>query len=191
MFILASSSSSRLEILNRLKLKPEFIVSPEIDETKKKKETPKMLSARLAKEKGAKVSLEHPNKIILSADTVVCIGRTVIEKCTTEDEVKKAITLLSGKSHKVFTTICTTLNGVCKIRTTETKVKFKKLSTQEIDFFIASGEGINKAGGYTINGLAESFIIQIIGSVSGVIGLPSVQTINLLKSYGIENFNQN
>lgn len=189
MFILASSSKSRIEILETLNLKPSLIVASEIDETPLKKETPKMLSLRLAKEKGLKVSSMHANKVILSADTVVCIGRKIIDKCLNDDEVRNALTILSGRNHKIFTTVCTTLNGVCKTRTVETKIAFKKLSKQEIDFFVNSKEGLNKAGGYTISGIAERFVIKISGSISGVIGLPSMQTINLLKSYKIENFN--
>lgn len=187
MFILASSSSSRIEILNKLGLKPELIISPEIDETHLKKETPKMLSVRLAKAKGLKISKLHPNTVVLSADTIVCVGRTIIDKCLTKDDVKQAMLKLSGKNHKVITTVCTTLNQVCKTRTTETKVKFKKLLLQEIEAFAESNEGLNKAGGYSINGIAESFILQIVGSISGVVGLPSLQTINLLKSYKISS----
>ena len=185
MFILASSSVSRLEILQKLNLIPEFTEAPSIEEAKKKNETPKMLSLRLAKEKGMKIAIKYPTKVVLSADTVVCIGRSIIDKCESEEEVKTALQALSGRSHRVFTTVCTTLGTKQRYKTVETRVKFKRLTSQEIENYAKSGEGIGKAGGYTISGFAESFIIQITGSVSGVIGLPSYETVNLLKSYKI------
>ncbi len=181
MLILASSSKGRLEILEKLGIKPNLVISPEIDESPLKKETPKMLSLRLAKAKGLKVFEENQNACIISADTVVALGRRVVDKCLTDEEVKNALLMLSGKSHKVFTSVCITFKGKQTFRTIETRIKFKRLTLKEIENFIKTGEGIGKAGGYTINGFAESFILQICGSVSGVVGLPSYELLNLLR----------
>lgn len=184
-FVLASSSRARSEILNKLGFRRFHIESPEILELAKDRETPREFSVRLAKEKGAKVAALFPEKVVLSADTVVCIGRRVIDKAENIDDVIHAMTLLSGKRHRVFTTICTTFLEKQKIRTVETRIKFKRLTEKEIESFAKTGEGIGKAGGYTISGIAESFILGLNGSVSGVIGLPSYETSNLLKSYDI------
>jgi septum formation protein len=182
MLILGSSSKGRLDILNKLGIRPDLILSPDIDETPLKKEMPKMLSLRLAKAKGLKLSQDYPNDIIISADTVVCVGRRIIDKCITDDDVKKAMEMLSGRSHRIYTTVCITNGEKQKFRTAETRVKFKRLTPKEIEDFIKTGEGIGKAGGYTINGRAEGFVLHISGSVSGVIGLPSYETLNLLRS---------
>jgi septum formation protein len=185
MFILGSSSNSRLEILKKLKFFPEIQESPEINETPKKSETPKLLSIRLAKEKGLKLSEKYPEKVILSADTVVAVGRRIIDKCNTKEEVIAAMKMLSGKNHTVFTAVCITNKGKQSFRSVETKIKFKRLTEKEIAFFAETGEGIGKAGGYSILGFAESFILKINGSVSSVIGLPSYETTNLLQANGI------
>jgi septum formation protein len=182
MLILGSSSKGRLEILNKIGIKPDLILSPEIDEEPLKKELPKMLSLRLAKAKGLKIAEKYPNETIISADTVVCIGRRIIDKCNTDEDVKKAMEMLSGRSHRVYTTVCITYKAKQRFRTIETRIKFKRLTSKEIENLTKSKEGIGKAGGYTINGIAESFILQISGSLSGVIGLPSYQTLNLLKN---------
>ena len=186
MFILGSASTSRLQILKKIGFTPHLQESSEIDETQLKKESPKMLSQRLAKQKGLKLSEKYPESTILSADTVVAIGRSIIDKCNTKKEVETAMLKLSGKGHKVITTVCITFKGKQKIRTTETKIKFKRLTMQEIEMFVKTDEGLGKAGGYSITGFAESFILQINGSVSGVIGLPSYETVNLLQSVGIK-----
>lgn len=183
MLILGSSSKGRLEILNKIGIKPDLILSPEVDETPLKKELPKMLSLRLAKAKGLKIAERYPNDVIISADTVVCIGRRIIDKCNTDEDVKKAMEMLSGRSHRVYTTVCITSQEKQRFRTVETRIKFKRLTLKEIENFLKTKEGIGKAGGYTINGVAESFILQISGSFSGVIGLPSYQTLNLLNGF--------
>lgn len=180
MLVLGSSSKARLEILHRIGVKPNLVISPDIIETQLKKETPKNLSIRLAKEKGLKVAESYNNDIIISADTVVCIGRNIIDKCLTSADVLNAMKLLSGRSHRVYSSVCITFEGKQRFKTTETRIKFKRLTAQEINNFVKTGEGIGKAGGYTIGGFAESFILNISGSVSGVFGLPSYETLTLL-----------
>jgi len=186
MFILGSSSNSRLEILKKIGFIPEKQEPSEIDETPKRSETPKMLSTRLAKAKGLKLAEKYPEKVILSADTVVAVGRKIIDKCNSKEEVILAMKTLSGKNHRVFTTVCVTLGAKQSFRAIETKIKFKRLTDEEILFFANTGEGIGKAGGYSISGFAESFILEIHGSISAVIGLPSYETTNLLKAKGVK-----
>ena len=88
--------------------------------------------------------------------------------------------LLSGRSHRIYSSVCLTFQGKQRLKTTETRIKFKRLTSQEINNFVQTGEGIGKAGGYTIGGFAESIILNISGSVSGVFGLPSYETLTLL-----------
>jgi septum formation protein len=185
MLVLASSSPSRLQVLQKLGIEPSLQESPDIDESHKKGESPRELSLRLSREKGAKIAVKYPNDLVISADTVVCIGRKIIDKCESNEDVIKAMQMLSGKNHKIFTSVCVTMNNKQKFRTVETRVKFKVLTDQEIANFALTNEGIGKAGGYTITGVAEKFIQKINGSVSAVIGLPTYETINLLRSCGV------
>jgi septum formation protein len=181
MLILGSSSPARLEILKKIGYSPDFIISPEVDETPLKKELPKNLSIRLACLKGLKIAELKPEDVIVSADTVVCVGRRVIDKCASEEEVREAISMLSGRSHRVYTTVCITNKSKQILKTSETRIKFKRLTKEEIENFVKSGEGIGKAGGYTISGIAESFILSISGSISGVMGLPSYEFLTLIR----------
>lgn len=186
MFILASSSPSRLEVLKKLGFKPSQVISPNILEVQLKGEDPKNYSIRLAKEKGLAVSATFTEMPIISADTVVCVGRRVIEKTSSREEVGNAMKMLSGKNHRIFTTVCLTIGKNQKIKTSESRIKFKRLTEEEIENFVKLDEGLGKAGGYSINGFAESFVIQIVGSISGVVGMPSYEVKNLLSSIGIK-----
>jgi septum formation protein len=181
MLILGSSSPARLEILTKLGITPKLVLNPEINETPLKKETPKLLSLRLAKLKGLKIAEKYPQSVVISADTVVCVGRRIIDKCHTKEDVINAMKLLSGRSHIVYTSVCVTFNGSQRVKTSKTRIKFKRLTIKEIQDFANTEEGIGKAGGYTLNGFAESFVLQVSGSVSGVIGLPSYELLTLLK----------
>ena len=188
MIILGSSSPARLEILNRIGIIPNLVISPNIEEKQLKKEKPKNLSIRLAKEKGLKVAESYQDDIIISADTVVCVGRQIIDKCLTSQDVAAAMNLLSGRSHRVYTSVCITFKGKQRYKTTETRIKFKRLTQKEISDFVNTKEGIGKSGGYTIGGFAESFILQVVGSVSGVLGLPSYETLTLLNPILLHTF---
>ncbi len=181
MLILGSSSVARLEILKKIGYNPDFVISPEVDETPLKKETPKNLSIRLARLKGLKIAELKPQDVVISADTVVCLGRRVIDKCLSDEEVRDAISTLSGRSHRVYTTVCITYKNKQRLKTSETRIKFKRLTKEEIENFVKTGEGIGKAGGYTIGGIAESFILGVSGSISGVMGLPSYEVLTLIR----------
>ena len=186
--ILGSSSKSRIEILkNHLGLVPNVVLSPDVDEVFDKTEDPRLISFRLANEKMQKVIKTfdyQKGDVAITADTVVAKGRRVVDKALNDDDVRRSLNLLSGCNHRIYTTVCVSDFTDVRTRTVETRIKFKHFSTEDIEFYVKSGEGIGKAGGYGISGLAESFVINIIGSSSNVIGLPSYQTANLLKSFG-------
>lgn len=186
MFILASSSKARSEILKKIGFKNYNIEAPSIEEKQGKNEDPRRMAKRLSQEKGKKVALQYPNIPILSADTVVFTGKKLIDKALSHEDVKHAISYLSGRSHRVLTAICLTLGETQRVKISETKVKFRRIEKKEIEYFASLEEGIGKSGGYTLNGYAESFILNIQGCISSVMGLPSFHTINLLKSVNIE-----
>jgi len=193
--VLASASPRRLQLLERVGLKPDLLNPSDIDELPHKRETPRALSIRLAREK-AERALEMPlvrqlgaNAFVLAADTVVGLGRRVLPKAETTDHALDCLSLLSGRSHWVYSTVCLIAPGNrVSTRCVETKVRFKRLSREDVDSYIASGEWRGKAGGYAIQGRAEAFVRMLTGSYSGVMGLPLYETVNLLEGAGYPVF---
>lgn len=170
-FILASASPRRLDLLQQIGCTPAQVIPADIDETQHKGELPRALALRLAREKAVAIP-QQDNHFIIAADTVVAVGRRVLPKAETEADVAYCLDLMSGRSHTVFSGIAIrTPKGELKSRVVATKVKFKPLSKTEKAEYIASGEGIGKAGGYGIQGLADSYVISINGSYSNIVGL--------------------
>ncbi len=118
---------------------------------------------------------------MLAADTVVSVGRRILPKAELIDEANYCLRLLSGRSHHVHTGIClVTPAGKFRQKLVESKVRFKRLSKDEIDGYLASGEWRGKAGAYGIQGLAGTFVVKLVGSYSNVVGLPLYETVSLL-----------
>jgi septum formation protein len=189
--VLASASPRRLQLLERVGLVPDLLNPADVDEMPRKRETPRALSLRLAREKAERalemplVRALEPNAFVLAAHTVVGLGRRILPKAETPDEARDCLSLLSGRSHWVYSTVCLAAPGSrFSIRCVETKVRFKRLSREDIDSYIASDEWRGKAGGYAIQGRAEAFVRMLTGSHSGVIGLPLHETVNLLEGAG-------
>ena len=179
--ILASASPRRLDLLARIGVRPDAVVPADIDETERAGELPRALALRLAAQKGRAVAKGHPGAVVLSADTVVGVGRRILPKTEARDEAAACLDLLSGRSHRVFTGVAVIgADGAERTRLSETRVKVKRLDRAERDAYLASGEWRGKAGGYGIQGSFEGFIHQIIGSHSGVVGLPLCETRGLL-----------
>jgi septum formation protein len=179
--VLASASPRRLALLAQIGITPDEVIATDIDETPLPKETPRNLALRLARQKAEAVKAK--DAIILAADTVVAVGRRVLPKAETEAEARECLRLLSGRSHRVYTSVAVkAANGDVRERLVETRVAFKVLSAAEIETYIASKEWLGKAGGYAAQGLAGRYITSIIGSYSSVIGLPLYETANLLES---------
>ncbi len=189
--VLASGSPRRLQLLQQAGIEPDHLSPVNADETPQKGEQPRSLAKRLAKEKAllaienAKRSEELQNSFILAADTVVGVGRRILPKAELLDQASSCLHLLSGRSHRVFTGI-TLVNpkGAMRHRLVETRVRFKRLSREEVEAYLASGEWRGKAGGYAIQGLAGSFIVKLIGSYTNVVGLPLYETVALLEGEG-------
>lgn len=186
--ILASSSPRRKSLLAQIGVVPDEIIPADIDETPGDDELPRPHAGRLATEKAQTIAHRESNAFILAADTVVGVGRRILPKAEDLKSAKYCLDLLSGRSHRVFTGICLiSPDGIVISKTVETRIKMKRLSSVELQTYLDSGEWDGKAGGYGIQGLAEGYISQIIGSYSNVVGLPVYETRNMLIGAGYLN----
>ncbi len=186
--ILASASPRRRELLARIGVVPDGIVPADIDEDPRPDEIPKPHALRLAIGKANEIAPAHKGSFILSADTVVGVGRRILPKSEDVETAKYCLDLLSGRSHRVFTGVCLiTPDGRQIDKVVETRLKMKRLSDAEMLLYLGSGEWDGKAGGYGIQGLAEAFISHISGSYSNVMGLPVYETRNMLVGAGYLN----
>lgn len=189
--VLASASARRIELLNQAGISPDLVQPADIDETPRRAEHPRNLAYRLAQEKAANAvarlkALEiGDNSFILAADTVVAVGRRALPKAETLDDAEACLSLLSGRSHRVYSGL-TLINtqGKATSRVVETRVRFKRLSREEVEAYLASGEWRGKAGGYAIQGLAGSFVVKLVGSYTNVVGLPLYETVGMLTAQG-------
>lgn len=181
--ILASSSPRRLELLRRLGIEPDAIVPADIDETPLAGELPAPYARRVAAAKAATVA--EPGALTLAADVVVAAGRRILPKTEAEADARACLALLSGRRHKVHCAITLIdADGRARHRLSTTTVAFKRLSSEEVDGYVAGGEWRGKAGGYAIQGQAEALIRAISGSFSGVMGLALFETRALLRAAG-------
>ncbi len=185
--ILASASPRRKELLAEQGIIPDHTIPADIDETPFKKELPRPYVERMALEKARVIASNHEDSFILAADTVVVMGRRILQKPVNSDEAYQFLSLMSGRRHKVIGSIClTTPEGKEVTRVVETIVRFKNLTEEEKQFYIDSKEWEGKAGGYAIQGLAAQFIPFISGSYSNVVGLSIYYTLNMLKGNGFK-----
>ena len=187
-FILGSSSLRRLELLKQINFYPNKIFKPEINEDQQKKELPILYVKRMAKKKMEVVKKKFPNDLILTADTIVYVGRRIIDKTNEKSKAIKFLELLSGRRHRVSTAF----NLYCKdkidsLRVVTSVVKMKRLTDNEIKSYIETNEWKGKAGAYGIQGSAEKFIQFISGSYTNIVGLPLNQVYGSLNSIGYGN----
>ncbi len=191
-FVLASASPRRRELLARLGLVPDHVVAADLDEQPKPGEAPQALALRLATEKALAVQARRvaeaaPSSYILAADTVVACGRRILPKAETEAEVRGCLRLLSGRRHRVLTGLALVRpDGALRARVAVSTVTFKRLTAAEIDWYLRSHEGLGKAGGYAIQGRAEAFVRALSGSHSNVVGLPLHETWQMLAGNGLD-----
>lgn len=185
-FILASASPRRLQLLKQAGLTPAQVLAADIDETPQKNELPVAYAARLSAEKAAKIAQAHPEAVILAADTVVALGRRILPKAEDEATATKCLSLLNGRRHRVHTSITVIAHGKARHTLVTTQVKMSRLTSKDIAAYVATSEWHGKAGGYGIQGIAETFIPWIGGSYSNVVGLPLAETCKLLAHAGIK-----
>ncbi len=183
--ILASASPRRKDLLKQIGITPDLVAPADIDESPLKKELPRQYAMRIAEQKACIVAEKHVGTFVLGADTVVTTGSRILPKASDDAEVEKCLKLLSGKQHSVLTAVCViSPDGKKSTRIVTTKVKFKLLTNDEIALYIKCGEGVGKAGGYAIQGLAGGFVKAINGSYSSVVGLPLFEVKNMLSGLG-------
>lgn len=187
--VLASGSPRRLALLNQAGIEPDRLMPADVDETPERGELPRRLALRLAQQKGELVAARCKEAgmpaIVLAADTVVAVGRRILPKPEVQDEAEACLRLLSGRAHRVFTGLCVvSAKGRTRTRLVETRLRFKRLSHEEITAYLACGEWRGKAGGYAIQGIAGSFVVKLSGSYTSVVGLPLAETIALLSGEG-------
>ncbi|PZO91676.1 MAG: septum formation protein Maf [Sphingomonas sanxanigenens] len=182
--ILASSSPRRRDLLTRIGAAPDAIAAPEIDESPKPGELPRAYALRLAAEKAAAVA-RQPGDLVIAGDTTIALGRRILPPADDEQIQRRLLGLLSGRRHHALSAVAL-IDGEGRLRTriADTVVAFKRLTAQEIDAYVACGEGLGKAGGYAIQGRAEAFVRFISGTHSGVVGLPLFETRALLVAAG-------
>ena len=162
--VLASGSPRRLSLVNQVGIEPDALRPTDIDETPKRGELPRACATRLARMKAdaalnmVRIDEELKGAYILAADTVVAVGRRILPKAELLDEAAQCLRLLSGRNHRVHTAVClVTPKETFRQRHVETRVRFKRLSDQDIEAYLASGEWRGKAGGYAAQGIAGSF----------------------------------
>ena len=190
-FILASGSPRRLALLAQIGVEPDRVMPATIDESPKKNELPRNLARRLAQEKldavmpAARADADLAGALMLAADTVVSVGRRILPKAEKIEEAAACLRQLSGRSHRVYTGLAfANARGHVRKRLVETRVRFKRLSREDIESYLASGEWRGKAGGYAVQGFAGGFVIKISGSYSNVVGLPLYEVMTLLTGEG-------
>lgn len=183
--VLASSSPRRLSLLAQIGIVPHRIAVPDIDEDAQPGELPRDYVLRIAVQKALAVP-RAPGEVVLAGDTTVAVGRRILAKPVDEADLRRMLVLLSGRRHHVFSAICVIGDDAkARTRVSNTIVTFKRLSVAEIAAYIASGEGMGKAGGYAIQGRAEGFVRFLSGSYSGVVGMPLFEARALLESAGV------
>lgn len=189
--ILGSASPRRFQLLQQIGITPDDVIAASIDETPQQRERPRVYVERISREKATatfKATRHDETRAashILAADTVVALGSRILPKAETAAEAAFCLRLLSGRAHRVYTSVVVMLpDGRQSQRLVEARVRFKRLSTAEIDAYIASGEWKGKAGGYAVQGIAGAFVTKIVGSYSAIVGLPLYETASLLEGTG-------
>lgn len=185
LFILASASPRRLQLLQQVELKPDRIIPANIDETPHKGESPVAYTRRVARQKAVTVAATHADAVVLAADTIVVAGRRIFPKTDDEKIARATLQFLSGRRHRVYTAVCVVLGSNIQEALEVTLVKFSRLGEKEIDAYIASKQWHGKAGAYAIQGMAENFIPWVNGSFSNVVGLPLAKTCHMLRRVGV------
>ena len=183
--VLASASPRRLDLLAQIGVTPDQVEPADIDETPLDKEPPARMAERLARAKAAAVAARFPDVVVLAADTVVAVGRRVLPKAEDQAQARACLALLSGRNHRVLTGVAVAAPGrPMSSRVVDARVRFKRLSEEELSGYLASGEWRGKAGGYGVQGRAGEFVISLIGSYGAIVGLPLYETRCLLTGAG-------
>ncbi len=186
---LASQSPRRRELLNQLGIRHRVLV-PDVDEAARPREAPEIYVRRIARIKAEVAAMRARERRmkelpVLAADTAVVLGGRILGKPADEAEAAAMLAQLSGKRHRVLTAVTVLFRGKLAAALSDTRVEFRRLSPADIEAYVATGEPLDKAGAYGIQGRAAAFVRRIEGSYSGVMGLPLFETAQLLGKMGI------
>ncbi len=186
--VLASASPRRLALLAQIDVTPDDVVAPDIDETPRKQEVPRLYAQRLARAKAEAATTTcqiPPGALVLAADTVVGAGRRILPKAESAAQARACLALLSGRRHRVMTAVVLAApDGRRLERLVTSQVGFARLSAAQTEAYIATEDWRGKAGGYAIQGRAAAFVRFLSGSYSNVVGLPLFETAQLLRGSG-------
>lgn len=186
-FILASSSPRRRELLASIGLDFEVLPS-HVPEVHQAGEAPEEYVARLSRDKAAALAQQHRDRWVIAADTTVYLDQALLEKPVDAADAKRMLGTIAGQTHVVYTGV--TLQNVerayCDTRVAETEVRMLPLSAEEIEWYVASGEPLDKAGAYAAQGVGAVFIESIHGSYTNVVGLPLATLFQMLRRAGID-----
>ena len=170
--VLASASPRRAELLRAAGI-AFVVVPPDVDESVQDGEPPSRYVERLARAKAVAIQLGHPDRLVLAADTTVVVDGHILGKPDGPADARRMLTMLAGRTHEVITAVALAAGGgVFESRQATTTVAFAPMTAEWIDWYVASGEPMDKAGAYAIQGLASRFVTSITGSYSNVVGLP-------------------
>ncbi len=184
MFILASQSPRRRELLSMLGLRFD-IVTADIDETMDETLSVEDAVAEVSRKKAEAVGKDHPGRLIVSADTIVTVDGKVLGKPHSEEDARAMLQSLSGRTHTVMTAFCLYRDGKAEAHVEKTDVVFKPLSSEEIDAYIATGSPMDKAGAYGIQDGAAVFVERLCGDYYNVMGLPLCALVKRLRESGV------
>jgi septum formation protein len=182
--VLASGSPRRHELLNLVGIEHE-VRPPNIDETMRPRETPRRHAERLAREKASAIAKRDPDLITIGADTIVVINRKVLGKPKDADDAARMLGMLNGREHVVTTAVAVARGKKLRSAIEEVRVRFRRLRDDEIEAYIATGEPMDKAGAYGIQGYGATIVERIEGDYFSVMGLPIVRLIGLLRDVGV------
>jgi septum formation protein len=182
--ILASSSPRRTELLTMIGI-PHAVIPADIDESVRPGEPPIAYAERLAREKGRVVAASHPDAIVISADTTVVIDAEILGKPCDARDAARMLRVLSGRTHTVFTAVAASRRGRMESAVESVAVTFRELSDAEINAYVATGEPMDKAGSYGIQGYGATIVERIDGDYFAVMGLALMRLVQLLQRLGI------
>jgi len=182
--VLASGSPRRRQLLELIGIEHEVLPS-NIDETLRPRETPRRHAERLAREKASAVATLEAGKITIAADTIVVVNRKVLGKPRDEDDARRMLSMLSGREHTVITAVAVARGRKLRSAVEEVRVKFRRLRQDEIDAYIATGEPMDKAGAYGIQGFGATIVECVDGDYFSVMGLPLARLVTLLRDLGV------
>jgi septum formation protein len=180
--LLASASPRRAELLRNAGI--AFTAqAARIPERRRRGESPNKYAERLAREKARAIRARKPRSLVLGADTIVVVRGRVLGKPRDRRDARRMLRLLSGRSHQVTTAVCLAAPGFEDTRSETTRVFLRKLSEKEIRDYVASGEPMDKAGAYAVQGSASRFVSRIEGCYFNVVGLPVPLVYRMLRAH--------